>query len=175
MQSSVKGRAQIFFLSEKDSEIPTQICGFFFDEKNTRNLGLAGRLLEDEPFRNHENCCLEPMAKYRMTLHDYITKEYYDIPVVKRAIDNDAGSLKTDCEVADDSGTRETTMSFETDRFMVDQIAWEHCKKYLGKLYNELVSKIEDVDKDNVNAALSEEYDLVVCYGQAYVSLGKAR
>ncbi|KAJ2955355.1 hypothetical protein NQZ79_g8632 [Umbelopsis isabellina] len=175
MQSSMKGRAQLFFLSEKGSEAPSQICGHFFDETNTRNFGLAGRLLDNEPFRNHENCCLEPTAKYKFTLQDYATKDYYDVPLVKRAIDNDAGNLETDCAVADDSGTTETTMSFETDRFIVDNVAWEQCGKYLGKLYNELVSRIGDVDKENVNTALTEEFDLVVCYGQMYISLGKAR
>ncbi|CAM0143220.1 hypothetical protein VKS41_008682 [Umbelopsis sp. WA50703] len=175
IQSTVNGRAQICFLSEKDSEAPRQLCGHFFNETNTRNFGLAGRLLENEPFRNHESCCLEPTAKYQITLLDYATREYYDIPVVKKAIDNDAGKLETDPALMDDSGTTETSMQFDTDRFIVDNVAWEHCRKYLGKFYNGLLSQIGDIDKENAHAALIRDFDLVVCYGKMRISLGKAR
>jgi hypothetical protein len=167
------GQAQLTFLALKESESPNQIRGHFVAQSMKKCFGIAGQLLEDEPHRYHESCCLEPTAKYRLTLLDYDSKEYYDIPKVTKPIESDAAVLQTENGAAtDDDGTR---LHFETDRFLVDNAAWEHCERYLHQFYAELVKNANADGKNDVHGYLSEEYDLTVCLGTMTVTLGSPR
>ena len=167
------GQAQLTFLALKESESPNQIRGHFVAQSMKKCFGIAGQLLEDEPHRYHESCCLEPTAKYRLTLLDYDSKEYYDIPKVTKPVESDAAVLQTENNAAtDDNGTR---LHFETDRLLIDNAAWEHCERYLHQFYVELVKNANADGKNDVHGYLSEEYDLTVCLGTMTVTLGSPR
>jgi hypothetical protein len=170
---TLTGRAQLTFLALKGSESPSQIRGHCVAQSTQKCYGIAGQLLEDEPYRYPESCCLEPTAKYRLTLLDYESKEYYDIPKVTKSIESDAAVLQTEINAStDDNSTR---LHFETDRFLVDNAAWNHCERYLHQFYLELVKNANADGKDDIHAHLSEEYDVTVCLGTMTIALGSPR
>jgi hypothetical protein len=173
MRTALQGRAQLTFLALKGVQPPSQIRGHFVVNHTKHCFGVAGKLLQEEPYKYHESCCLEPTAKYQITLLNYDSKEYYDISKASKPLESDAAVLQTD-EDEDDKSTK-TFLKFETDRFLVDIAAWDHCERYLNNFYLELASLVNPDGVDDSRTNLAKEFDLIVCLGTMTVTLGNPR
>jgi hypothetical protein len=173
MRKTLHGRAQLTFLALKGCEPANQIRGHFVVQDTQQCFGVAGKLLQDEPLKYHESCCLEATAKYQITLLNYDTKEHYDIAKAKKAIESDAAVLETD--EGDNDNSSNTLLRFETDKFLADNAAWEHCERYLSNFYLQLASHVDSDDNKERYASLIEEFDLIVCLGTMTLTLGDPR
>ncbi|ORX48318.1 hypothetical protein DM01DRAFT_1132972 [Hesseltinella vesiculosa] len=142
----VRGLGHVCFLPPFDKNSnASSLYGHLVDLSTRQVIGFHGELMHHHD-PNHSDC-MDPIAFYNIkatdctpaqddNLQNQASTDQPIVFVVRRETCNDMAILSTDPQDEGHSGDNQpcVTFTFEPDRVLVDEAAFEHCAKYLPRL-----------------------------------------